>query len=403
MTSNVSSQAAVLEKPAGLTAGSDSSQQPKHLDGDIKDLNVNNKLKTKTTATKKDGLASLHGKEPLSFDSDPNIKDSVNSDNLEGIKNGTVAERTSLRLRRTNDRSALGVHEDYEDDENAEIGVRQQCQNGVSHKSASSVLEKMMEVVTWGAVALNGSSIFTKLLSAKEGPFKAFSGPLEKIALVSTKAQAIAFSSKLLQQAFEEKDPMLALAGFGKVFQIVFAKFGNFLQLGGFQTAFDQLNPALKPTTGLEKFSSFGHGIEEYLKAFKVVFKDMLDDPIGYLKLSPKNGHVERVLVPGAMSILAGTFGGMLAGENKVAKVIAGILRHVTGGIIGGDIILGKLENNKEMNLSGNAYIAASAIDCGANLIQDKKKEDIVHQLGTTVNLIAELFFSKGLKQHAPA
>jgi hypothetical protein len=133
------------------------------------------------------------------------------------------------------------------------------------------------------------------------------------------------------------------------------------------------------------------------------IFKDILDDPIGYLKLSPKNGHVERVLVPGAMSILAGTFGGMLAGENKVAKVISGILRHVTGGILGGDIILGKLENNKEMNLSGNAYIAASAIDCGANLIQDKEKEDIVHQLGTTVNLIAELFFSKGLDQHAPA
>jgi prolipoprotein diacylglyceryl transferase len=34
-----------------------------------------------------------------------------------------VAERTSSRLRRTNDRSALGVHEDHEDDENAEIGV----------------------------------------------------------------------------------------------------------------------------------------------------------------------------------------------------------------------------------------------------------------------------------------
>jgi hypothetical protein len=40
---------------------------------------------------------------------------------------GTVAERTSSRLRRTNDRSVLRVHEDHEDDENAEIGVRQQC------------------------------------------------------------------------------------------------------------------------------------------------------------------------------------------------------------------------------------------------------------------------------------
>ena len=363
MTSSLSSQAVLLEKPAVNTAGADSSQPPKHLDDDNENIHVDNESKTKTTATKKEELDSLHGKESESFEldeSDSEIKDTVNSDNSEGRE------------------------------------------NEAQQHSTNSVLKKMMEVVTWGAVGLNLSSIAAKL-STKEGPFKAFSGPLEKIALVSTKAQAIAFSSKLLQQAFEEKDPMLALAGFGKVFQIVFAKFGNFLQLGGFQTAFDQLNPGLKPTIGLDKFSSFGHGIKEYLKAFKVVFKDILDDPIGYLKLSPKNGHVERVLVPGAMSILAGTFGGMLAGENKVAKVISGILRHVTGGIIGGDIILGKLENNKEMNLSGNAYIAASAIDCGANLIQDKEKEDIVHQLGTTVNLIAELFFSKGLDQHAPA
>jgi len=42
------------------------------------------------------------------------------------LSNGTVAERTSSRLRRTNDRSVLNVHEDHEDDENAEIGVPQQ-------------------------------------------------------------------------------------------------------------------------------------------------------------------------------------------------------------------------------------------------------------------------------------
>jgi predicted amidophosphoribosyltransferase len=38
-------------------------------------------------------------------------------------KNGRIAERRSSRLRRTNDRSVLDVHEDHEDDENAEIGV----------------------------------------------------------------------------------------------------------------------------------------------------------------------------------------------------------------------------------------------------------------------------------------
>ncbi|MBU6196269.1 MAG: hypothetical protein KGO93_01720 [Cyanobacteria bacterium REEB446] len=37
----------------------------------------------------------------------------------------TTAQRTSSRLRRTNDRSVPEVHEDLEDDENAEIGVVQ--------------------------------------------------------------------------------------------------------------------------------------------------------------------------------------------------------------------------------------------------------------------------------------
>jgi DNA adenine methylase len=43
-------------------------------------------------------------------------------------KHGTVAERTSSRLRRTNDRSVPRVHEDHEAGENAEIEVQQQCQ-----------------------------------------------------------------------------------------------------------------------------------------------------------------------------------------------------------------------------------------------------------------------------------
>ena len=35
----------------------------------------------------------------------------------------TTAQRAVSRLRRTNDRSVLKVHEDHEDDENAENGV----------------------------------------------------------------------------------------------------------------------------------------------------------------------------------------------------------------------------------------------------------------------------------------
>jgi len=40
------------------------------------------------------------------------------------LYSGRVAEGTSSRLRRTNDRSVSSIHEDHEDDENAEVGVR---------------------------------------------------------------------------------------------------------------------------------------------------------------------------------------------------------------------------------------------------------------------------------------
>ena len=42
---------------------------------------------------------------------------------------GTARKRTSSRLRRTNDRSVLRVHEDHEDDENAEIEDCEQSQD----------------------------------------------------------------------------------------------------------------------------------------------------------------------------------------------------------------------------------------------------------------------------------
>jgi methylthioribose-1-phosphate isomerase len=47
----------------------------------------------------------------------------------EQFPDGTVVERASSRLRRTNDRSVPSVHEDHEDDENAEIVVREQCRD----------------------------------------------------------------------------------------------------------------------------------------------------------------------------------------------------------------------------------------------------------------------------------
>jgi single-stranded-DNA-specific exonuclease len=54
---------------------------------------------------------------------------------------GTAAERASSRLRRTNDRSVLRVHEDHEDDENAGIGVRQQCQAVLWNRAEEFLLD----------------------------------------------------------------------------------------------------------------------------------------------------------------------------------------------------------------------------------------------------------------------
>jgi glycerol-3-phosphate dehydrogenase len=52
--------------------------------------------------------------------------------------NGRLAERISSRLRRTNDRSVLLVHEDHEDDENAEIGVPLYTPNAAGDLELSS-------------------------------------------------------------------------------------------------------------------------------------------------------------------------------------------------------------------------------------------------------------------------
>jgi hypothetical protein len=56
--------------------------------------------------------------------------------------NRAARKRASSRLRRTNDRSVLEVHEDHEDDENAEIGVcGQSYDKKNSHPSGGSIVD----------------------------------------------------------------------------------------------------------------------------------------------------------------------------------------------------------------------------------------------------------------------
>jgi uncharacterized protein YbcC (UPF0753/DUF2309 family) len=62
----------------------------------------------------------------LSFLSSRESESNINQDVEIKSIDGTAHKRASSRLRRTNDRSVLNVHEDHEDDENAEIGVCEQ-------------------------------------------------------------------------------------------------------------------------------------------------------------------------------------------------------------------------------------------------------------------------------------
>ena len=59
---------------------------------------------------------------------------------------GRVAKRTSSRLRRTNDRSVLNVHEDHEDDENAEIGVSLHAQDAIFETQVYTAIQALK---TW--------------------------------------------------------------------------------------------------------------------------------------------------------------------------------------------------------------------------------------------------------------
>jgi glutamate N-acetyltransferase/amino-acid N-acetyltransferase len=71
----------------------------------------------------------------------------------------TVARRASSRLRRTNDRSVLNVHEDHEDDENAEIGAWQPCPRVLS--ASTGVIGRKLELS-------HAKTVFTEKIEEKK-------------------------------------------------------------------------------------------------------------------------------------------------------------------------------------------------------------------------------------------
>ncbi|NBV98209.1 MAG: tRNA pseudouridine synthase A [Proteobacteria bacterium] len=73
--------------------------------------------------------------------------------NVKQSQSGTARNRTSSRLRRTNDRSVLRVHEDHEDDENAEI---EDC--GQSQRTVQGELDKALSIYFRSNIATNFSS-----------------------------------------------------------------------------------------------------------------------------------------------------------------------------------------------------------------------------------------------------
>ena len=83
-----------------------------------------------------------------------NVKQSnAEIEDCEPSQRGTARNRTSSRLRMTNDRSVLRVHEDHEEDENAEI---EDC--GQSQRTVQGELEKALSIYFRSNISTNFSS-----------------------------------------------------------------------------------------------------------------------------------------------------------------------------------------------------------------------------------------------------
>jgi 23S rRNA (uracil1939-C5)-methyltransferase len=95
---------------------------------------------------------------------------------------GRVAKRTSSRLRRTNDRSVLQVHEDHEDDENAEIGVSLHAQQDLKESDTQGAVSRLKILDAYSGI---GSISLSLAKAFPQHSFKSFE--LNNAAVINAK------------------------------------------------------------------------------------------------------------------------------------------------------------------------------------------------------------------------
>ncbi|NBV97931.1 MAG: UDP-N-acetyl glucosamine 2-epimerase [Proteobacteria bacterium] len=160
-------------------------------------------------------------------------------------ENGTVAKRTSSRLRRTNDRSVLRVHEDHEDDENAEIGVRQQCQNEGEGNAGNGVVQrspKIIPEIKWIHTNQHNKLILSDLLEFWE------IRPDYEFSLVNQGLSLSELAAKLLTEAdllFRKEKPDLVIVQGDTLsaVQAALAAFYNHIRVAHVEAGLRTVNP----------------------------------------------------------------------------------------------------------------------------------------------------------------
>jgi UDP-N-acetylglucosamine 2-epimerase (non-hydrolysing) len=160
-------------------------------------------------------------------------------------ENGTVAKRTSSRLRRTNDRSVLRVHEDHEDDENAGIGVRQQCQNEGEGNAGNGVVQrspKIIPEIKWIHTNQHDRLILSDLLEFWEiRPDYEFSLVNQGLSLAELAAKLLAEADLLFRK--EKPDLVIVQGDTLSAVQAALAAFYNHIRVAHVEAGLRTVNP----------------------------------------------------------------------------------------------------------------------------------------------------------------